>query len=245
LEPTLITAIKLARELGEAFKSAFGKGPIEEFGGDMKKALDELRDMNAIISGKGTAREKAKGIFGVLFPSKGTVPGTIADIAHEPTAAQIRAGQIKGVLADIEDARARGEEATRARIAAKDLSLPGPQQIFPKLAEGINELMGKFGAAMAGPGGFLEREKAKFPGLTIRTPEEVRAMQRPPSRMFADPADFAREAITGVLSEGGPQKEQIKLLEDARTELREIKNQVTDQAKQLARLLGIPVKPRG
>lgn len=66
--------------------------------------------------------------------------------------------------------------------------------------------------------------------------------KRQPSQMFAEPEEFARHAITGVLSPE-PQKQQVKLLEDTRDELKEIKGKVVEAVAQFGKRWGL--FPRG
>lgn len=91
------------------------------------------------------------------------------------------------------------------------------------LGRAAGGLLGAGGAAMAQ---FGKMEGPAFEKMRIEHAKRVLGIgKKEPSQMFAEPEEFARHAITGVLT-GDPQKEQVKLLEAAKTELTEIKTKV-------------------
>lgn len=71
------------------------------------------------------------------------------------------------------------------------------------------------GLERAGPGAFGEKPA------------------RGPSTMFADPADYAREAITGVLSEDPVKKETLEVQKQAAKDLEQIKEDVREGIRNL------------
>lgn len=134
-EPALLSAINLARELGTTLQKAFagpeGKGLVSEAAADLKKATDELRDMQTILARDWTLAEKLTGIFRVLLHGEGYVPGVFSDLmrnAEKPSKtpeekeAATRARQMAGTMADIEAARMRAALPTLKDLAEAEIN---------------------------------------------------------------------------------------------------------------------------
>lgn len=100
------------------------------------------------------------------------------------------------------------------------------------------------GAAGAMAGGFMKIEGPAFEKMKQDRALELLGLKKTtqPSQMFAEPEEFARHAITGVLS-GDPQKEQVKLLEEARDQIKEFKDKVIEAIPRFGRWAGL--FPRG
>lgn len=103
---------------------------------------------------------------------------------------------------------------------------------------------GLLGAAGAMAGGLMKAEGPAFEKMRQDRALELLGLKKPtqPSQMFAEPEEFARHAITGVLT-GDPQKEQVKLLEEARDQIKEFKDKVVEALPRFGRWAGI--FPRG
>lgn len=139
-EPVMVSAINLARELGETLQRTFGgpggRGLIAESASDLKYVFNELRDINAIIKSNPSAWGKASGIFQYLFPGESTSfapPGTLADELKKKsiaplTDAQIRERQLAGTMADIEAAQRRAAPMTMEEEARAEINAKSPQQ---------------------------------------------------------------------------------------------------------------------
>lgn len=107
---------------------------------------------------------------------------------------------------------------------------------------GAGGLAAGVGAAMAG---FMGKEGPAFEKMKQDRALELLGLKKPtqPSQMFAEPEEFARQAITGVLS-NEPQKEHIKILTEVRDEIKEGGKNVIDAMGNAVRALG-RVFPRG
>ena len=263
LQGAMMSGIKLAKEMGQALERISGKGAPEAIGEGIRSVIDTAR-----VAVKSTPGEVAdQVILSTGSALAGVGKGALNLIGLGDTALG------RGFDDAIRDTNKVMAQKAVAKIGAKGLPAPtnedkieafrkmfpetrgftGPPapikeatSLFNDMADAaglFNRGLQKAGEFLAGPGNFIEREKAKFPNLELRTAEEVRAFRPPPSRMFTDPAEFAQSAITGVLDQSGTQKEQVELLKDVKDELKEVKNQVMDGVRQLAKRFGL--FPRG
>lgn len=102
---------------------------------------------------------------------------------------------------------------------------------------------GLFGAAGAVAGGFMKAEGPAFEKMRQdRALEFLGLKKHQPSQMFAEPEEFARQAITGILT-SDPQKDQVKHLEEVRDQIKEFKDKVIEALPRFGRWAGI--FPRG
>lgn len=109
------------------------------------------------------------------------------------------------------------------------------------LNKGAGTLLGAAGAVA---GGFMKMEGPAFEKMRQNQAMERLGLKKPtqPSQMFAEPEEFARHAITGILT-GDPQQEQIKHLEEVRDHIKEFKDKVIEALPKFGRWAGI--FPRG
>lgn len=95
----------------------------------------------------------------------------------------------------------------------------------------INALMGGGYGGMALATG-LQAAQAE---LEKAGPSAFREKPKQPSMMFADPSDFAREAITGVLSEDPDKKELLETQKQAAKDLEQIKEDVREGLRNIGK----------